>query len=417
MKAEIIAVGTELLTGYVVNTNGAWLAQVLMDIGIATYYQETVGDNAQRMKDTLSLASSRSDLIIMMGGLGPTRDDISKEVMADFLQTELKVDANQLSRIEDYFERGHRKVSKHDYQQAWYIEGGQALPNDVGLALGSFYETENNQIFVLLPGPPFEMKAMVTQYLIPLLQAKHAENHGQVFDSDYLNFFGIGEASLADAIDDIVMDQSNPTIAMYSKPKLVTVRLTAAAETLEEAQALNQKVQDQILDRLNPYFIGQGQDYSLAQNVVDQLKKHKQSLAVAESLTGGLIAETLTQIPGASQVIKGAFVVYQVEAKENILGIDAETITQYTVYSHELVKDMALKSLQKCVSDLAIAVSGVAGPGPDQGVEAGTVYLAIADGKGYLESKCIHIDHKPRQTVREITCLEALNLVREYYTK
>lgn len=417
MKAEIIAVGTELLMGYTVNTNVAWLAKQLLNIGIGTYYQQVVGDNPKRMLESIDLATSRSDLVIVTGGLGPTRDDVTKQVVSQYLNTPLVVDDWQKAENQKYYDKNNRVMTDFDLNQALIVEGSYPLHNTVGLACGFVVEGKGesdtrNQYLMVLPGPPFELKTMVTEVAIPYLQS-HYDTESEI-DSLYLNFYGIGEAPLALKIDNFISQQTNPTIAIYAKPRRVTVRLTANATSHQEAEKLNQALADQLLEVLGDYFMGYGEQYRLEEEVIRLLKEQNKTLITAESLTGGLVVEHLTKVPGASQVVYGGLVTYQPEAKQALLGVKFETIDTYSVYSEAVVREMAEGALQESGADLAIALSGVAGPDRDQDHPVGEVHLALAVRGGETQYQLRDIGNRPRNTVKEIAMYDALALVVNY---
>lgn len=417
MKAEIIAVGTEVLTGYVTNTNGSWLAKELMALGIGTYYQSTVGDNWARLKSVLDIASQRADVILLIGGLGPTRDDITKELVAEYLGENLEVNHQQLEKIQSYFQANGRRAQSTDIKQAYDIGHSISLPNPVGLALGSFYhrqDEDRDQYFVLLPGPPFELKAMFEDSVKDYFRTIVVQQEGRYLESTYLNFYNLGEADLAQRIDHLIQKQINPTLATYAKPKQVTVRLTASGETKMAAQALNQARSQEILEIIGDYYIGEGENYSLADYIIGALQDRQLTLATAESLTGGLVCQQLTGIPGASHVIKGGFITYQTQAKIDILGLSPDLIREKSVYSHEVAQAMAQAARRLTHAYLGIGLSGVAGPGPDQGREPGTVYICLVDEKGNHLSRQLNLAGESRQRVRELSALESLGLVKDY---
>lgn len=420
MKAEIIAVGTELLMGYTVNTNAAWLAKELLNIGIGTYYQQVVGDNPKRMLAAIELATSRSDLVIVTGGLGPTRDDVTKQVVSQYLNTSLVVDDWQKAENQRYYDKNNRVMTAFDLNQALIVEGSTPLHNTVGLACGFVVESRREsdssyQYLMVLPGPPFELKQMVIDAAIPYLK-EHYYRETEI-DSLYLNFYGIGEAPLALKIDDFITRQTNPTIAIYAKPRRVTIRLTANATSHQEAEELNQALADQLLEVLGDYFMGYGEGYTLEEEVIRLLKEQHKTLVTAESLTGGLVVERLTQVPGASEVIYGGLVTYQPEAKQELLGVNAETINAHSVYSEAVVREMAEGSLQQSGADLAIALSGVAGPDSDQNHPVGEVHLALAVRGEETQYQLRDIGNRPRNTVKEIAMYDALALIANHLKK
>lgn len=418
MKTEIIVVGTEILMGYITDTNSGDISQSLLDIGIGTFYQSVVGDNEERIQESLERASSRSDIIFLVGGLGPTEDDITKLALAKFLGEDLIQDMEQARRIEEYFARSNRTVTENNYRQAHSITNGQVILNEVGLATGLIYERnlEQNKIqyYIVLPGPPFEMRHMVENYVKPYLLSKFRDLGA--IESKYININGLGEAQVANDLDDLINNQDNPTIAVYAQPKKVTVRLTANAPTLEEARNLNDQLAKKIVKRLGNHFIGYGADRNLEDYIVDLLRKDGKNLSVAESLTGGLVLESVTNVPGASKILKGGLVAYQNDIKVNILKIKQETLDRETVVSKQVAIEMAENIRQLMNTDFGLGLTGVAGPGALEGHKAGTVFIALSDGKESF-IKELHINHRPREVVKDISKNEALNLLKEYYEK
>lgn len=418
MKAEIIAVGTELLMGYIINTNASDIAQGLLDIGIGTYYQSVVGDNKERIKESLEIASSRSDLIVLSGGLGPTDDDITKFVLADYLGEELFHDSNQLEMIESYFKNQNREITENNYRQALTISGGKTLNNNVGLSAGVIYTKKvdnKDKYYIVLPGPPFEMQHMLDEQVKPFI--KNAVSDQGVITSKYINLYGVGESFVADTLDDLVKTQTNPTIAIYAKPKRVTVRLTSNSKTYEQSLESLDSLSEAIRKRFSNNFIGFGSNQTLEKYIIDELTKQKKTLSAAESLTGGLVLEKLTNTPGAGEVIKGGFVTYQTYQKEKILGISKELIEKYSVVSAEVAISMAEKTLTLTESDIAISLTGVAGPSSLEGHPPGEVFIALAANNHPTKVTQLNISNKPRHIVREVAEFEVLNLVREFLNK
>ncbi|XJS11560.1 competence/damage-inducible protein A [Aerococcaceae bacterium WGS1372] len=416
MKAEIISIGTELLMGYILNTNAQDIAKELLDIGIGTYYQSVVGDNELRIKEALNNASNRSDIIIITGGLGPTEDDITKQILAEFLGEEVVLDDNHLQRIQSYFQDSGRQMTSINKKQAYTIQGAKVLPNDVGLASGLIYTVKNkDQYYIVLPGPPHEMNHMLKNYAKNFLLDKIFKR--ELINSVYLNFFDIGESAVADRINDLIVEQTNPTIAIYAQPKRVTVRLTASDSTEIEVDSSLKKLSNKILDRLSEYFIGYGSDQTYEKFTIDQLKKANLTLSVAESLTGGLVLEKLTNTPGASEVIKGGVVTYQTESKEKILNIPKEIIERYSVVSKEVAIQMAERTLDLTQSDIAISLTGVAGPEKLDNHPVGEVFISLAATNSKTETIQLNITNKPREIVRDIAKHEALKCVNKYLNK
>lgn len=415
MKAEIISIGTELLMGYTVNTNSSVLSQKLLDMGIGVYFQQTVGDNENRLLEAIEIAANRSDLIIFTGGIGPTRDDITKFVIAKYFQTELVEDSDQWNKIQTYFSSQDRKLSETDFFQSLTFKNGTSFFNEVGLACGSaIYMTKDkhNQVIIVLPGPPFEMNHMFDHYAKPYIQSIFQKE--DAIESSYLNFYGIGEAQVAKELDDLIIQQTNPTIALYAKPKQVTVRLTANAKTKHEAQQINQNLANDIINRIPSAFLGYGQDYLIEHHVIDLLIENNKSLSIAESLTGGLVLESLTNIEGVSKILKGGFVTYSNQAKIELLNIDPQIIEEKSVVSSQVAIAMAENCLEICHSDLALGFTGVAGPDELEGHPVGQVFIALAKKNEATTVIELNISDKPRSIVRLQSKNEGLNLIREY---
>ena len=410
MHAEIIAVGTEILLGQIVDTNTRLVGQVLADLGIDVYYQTVVGDNEVRMKAAIDLAAKRSDLVILTGGLGPTKDDLTKQVVAAYLGKQLVEDEAAMLKIKRHFEISQRKMTANNRLQALYIEGSKPLANETGLAVGDFYQAEQGPDFMLLPGPPSELRPMLFKVALPLL--KQAYRQDQILSSRVLRFFGIGESQLASQLDDLIENQTNPTIAPYAKDNEVTLRLTASARDEQEAQHLLDGLESKIAKRCGQYLYGYGDDNSLAQVVMTKLREKHLTITAAESLTGGQLQAALTSIPGASQAFMGGFVTYANYAKEKLLAIPAEVIDKHGSVSEQTAILMAEQAKQKLGADVGVSLTGVAGPDSLEGQPVGTVWIGIAyrNKAGYAQKF-----HFPRQRkyVQARAVLTALDLVRK----
>lgn len=410
MHAEIIAVGTEILLGQIVDTNTRLVGQVLADLGIDVYYQTVVGDNEVRMRAAIDLAAKRSDLVILTGGLGPTKDDLTKQVVAAYLGKQLVEDEEAMLKIKRHFEISQRKMTANNRLQALYIEGSKPLANETGLAVGDFYQAEQGPDFMLLPGPPSELRPMLFKVALPLL--KQAYRQDQILSSRVLRFFGIGESQLASQLDDLIENQTNPTIAPYAKDNEVTLRLTASAKDEQEAQHLLDGLESKIAKRCGQYLYGYGDDNSLAQVVMTKLIEKHLTITAAESLTGGQLQAALTSIPGASQAFMGGFVTYANYAKEKLLAIPAEVIDKHGSVSEQTAILMAEQAKQKLGADVGVSLTGVAGPDSLEGQPVGTVWIGIAyrNKAGYAQKF-----HFPRQRkyVQARAVLTALDLVRK----
>lgn len=412
MKAELIAVGTEILTGQIVNTNAQFLSEQMAQIGIDVYFQTVVGDNAERLLSILDIAKKRSDLIILCGGLGPTEDDLTKQTLAQFLDRELVTDLSAKKRLDEFF--SHRPSSSrtpNNERQAQIIEGSTALQNRTGLAVGGLI-TVDGTTYVVLPGPPGELKPMVREELLPLLDS------GKKLYSRVLRFFGMGESQLVTLLDDLIQTQTDPTLAPYAKTGEVTLRLSTKAKSQREATLKLDQFESKILERepLSQLFYAYGDDTSLSEVVVNLLKANNKTITAAESLTAGLFQASLADISGASQIFSGGFVTYSMEEKSKMLGINMEDLAEHGVVSSFTAQAMAEGAREKIGADFAISLTGVAGPEELEGQAVGTVFIALASVNG-TEILQLSLGGRSRSTIRRVAVLHALNLVRQTLLK
>jgi len=382
MNAEIIAVGSELLLGQIVNTNAKFLSQQLAEIGINVYHHTVVGDNPDRLKSVLEIAESRSNLIIFTGGLGPTKDDLTKETIANHLGKKLVLDEYALTSIESYFKKTNRLMTDNNRKQALILEGSLVLQNDHGMAPGMLLSTGNHS-YMLLPGPPKEMEPMFLQYGQAALLGKLDSNE-QIF-SRVLRFFGIGEATLETEIEDLIDEQKNPTIAPLASDGEVTLRLTAKHSLPDVASRLIDEVEKKIFDRVGDYFYGYDQT-SLMEELFKKLQQLDLTLACAESLTGGMFQQQFTHFPGAGNILKGGVVCYTNEVKEKVLKVSKKTIAEQGVVSKACALELAENVRELLGADVGISFTGVAGPGELEGKPVGTVYIGVSiKGKTNVE--------------------------------
>lgn len=408
MNAEIIAVGSELLLGQITNTNARYISSQLAELGINVYYHTVVGDNADRLKDAIQLAESRADLIIFSGGLGPTKDDLTKETIAHHLQTQLVMDDEAMISIEAFFKRINRPMTENNKKQALVLENCQVLANHNGMAPGMFY-SNLDKIYILLPGPPKEMEPMFQLEAKPLL-AKWL-NQGEVIVSHVLRFYGIGEAELETKIHDLLDVQSNPTIAPLASDGEVMLRITAKASTDQEAKALISQTEQLLMDRVGTYLYGYNDD-SLASRTVEVLQEKNWTISAAESLTAGLFQSELAAIPGASAVLIGGMVTYSTESKITQLGIPQEIIEKHGVVSEECAVAMAMRIKEAFNTDIGVGLTGAAGPSSLEGKPAGTVWIAIAFPNGIVKSHELHLSdmrNTNRLRVVKRTCYEIIH--------
>ena len=413
MKAEIIAVGTEILTGQIVNTNAQFLSEKLAEIGVDVYFQTAVGDNEARLLSLLEIASQRSNLVILTGGLGPTEDDLTKQTLAKFLGKALVFDPQAQEKLDVFFaQRSDYARTPNNERQAQLVEGATPLPNETGLAVGGILEADG-VTYVVLPGPPSELKPMVLNQLLPKLMT------GSKLYSRVLRFFGIGESQLVTILADLIDNQTDPTLAPYAKTGEVTLRLSTKASNQEEANQVLDILENQILDRqtfegfsLRKLCYGYGEETSLAGIVVEELKKQGKTITAAESLTAGLFQATVADFSGVSSIFKGGFVTYSLEEKSKMLDIPAKDLEEHGVVSAFTAQKMAEQARIKTQSDFGLSLTGVAGPDSLEGYPAGTVFIGLAQEHGTEVIK-VNIGGRSRADVRHIAVMHAFNLVRK----
>ena len=408
MNAEIIAIGTELLMGQVVNTNASFLSRELSSLGINVYHQIVVGDNPTRMAEVIEAAEQRSDLIILSGGLGPTKDDITKQVLAEHLNKKLILDKSTMEKITMYHESRKRLMTENNRLQAMVIEESTILKNETGLAAGMFL-TQNNQFYVLLPGPPSELEPMFIKEVKPLLMKKN-QNETYIV-SRVMRFFDIGESQLAAELDDLIEHQENPTLATYAGKHEVTLRLTANGSSEEACYLLLDNMEVSIQKRIGSYFYGYGEDNRLENVGADLLKERKLTLTAAESLTGGAFQSQLTSISGASQYFKGGIVTYSNESKKEILGVSKETIKNEGAVSAQCAIEMAQNAREMFNVDLGLSFTGVAGPDKLENQEVGTVWIGLSVKGQPTFAKEYHLG-KGRENNRDRSVMSGLELIR-----
>lgn len=374
LSAEIIAVGSELLLGQIVNTNARFISQQLAGLGINVFYHTVVGDNPDRLKSAIEIAENRSKIIIFTGGLGPTKDDLTKETIARHLGKQLIMDEVALESIELFFKRTNRVMTENNRKQALILEGSQVLPNDHGMAPGMVVSGESHT-YMLLPGPPKEMEPMFLHYGAKALSSKAQSNEKIV--SRVLRFFGIGEAALETEIMDLIDAQSNPTIAPLAGDGEVTLRLTAKHTDENMALTMLDDVEAKISQRVGEFLYGYD-NTSLLAELAKVLKDRKLTITAAESLTGGMFQQELTSISGASSVFKGGVVCYSNEVKNQVLQVKQETLDKHGAVSEQCAHELAENAARIFGTDIGISFTGVAGPSEVEGKPVGTVYIGMA---------------------------------------
>jgi len=408
---EIINVGTELLLGEILNRDAQILCEKLASLGISVQRAVTVGDNPGRLKEDFLQALGRSDIVILTGGLGPTKDDLTKEVVAEALGLPLVEDAVQMARIEAFFRRRGYPCAQSNWKQALVPAGCTVLYNENGTAPGCFVRVgekaaDGYKAVALLPGPPRELLPMLEQSLLPLLEPFGSG----VIVSHYVRTVRLGESRMAE-LAGAFLDMENPTVAPYAKEGEAYLRVSAHGETREAAEAICAPVIKKLRDVLGNSVYGT--DKELGEAVLDLLTIQGKTLALAESCTGGGIAARLTDIPGASRAFLCAFVTYSDEAKIAMLGVSRETLSSCGAVSAECAREMALGARERSGADIAVSVTGIAGPGKE-GTDkpAGLIYLAATDGTRVLGEK-LETGRADRGYNRAIAAKYALALARD----
>ncbi|MFI3144274.1 competence/damage-inducible protein A [Streptococcus suis] len=390
MKAELIAVGTEILTGQIVNTNAQFLSEKCAELGIDVYFHTAVGDNENRLLSVLEVARQRSDLVILCGGLGPTGDDLTKQTLATFLGRNLVFDELAMAKLDRFFaSRPGRVRTPNNERQAQIVEGSQALQNPAGLAVGGMIE-QDGVTYIVLPGPPSELKAMFSESLLPLLSQSQQQLYSRV-----LRFFGIGESQLVTVLSDLIDKQTDPTLAPYAKVGEVTLRLSTKATSQEESNLRLNQLEEEILqhDKLADYFYAYGEDNSLVKTVATRLAEKRQTIAIVEQGTGGLLQAELSLALADQPYFSGGKVIGQLGTESGWLSEEADCIRQ---------------ELQ---ADLGLAVSVLIKPESTEDNVLAKVYLTLATTSG-ISQKEIDLGGYSWQYLRQLACLQAWDFVR-----
>lgn len=410
MKAEILAVGTELLMGQIVNTNAQYISSKLPEAGVGVYYHSVVGDNPDRLEDSLKLALERCDIVITTGGLGPTQDDLTKETISRVCGKNLVIHEESLNKIKNYFSRLGRQMTPNNEKQAYMPEGCIVLKNNNGTAPGCIIEMGEKAV-IMLPGPPVEMKPMFLDYVMPYFKNKGAYS----LESVILRVFGIGESAMETKIMDLIDGQTNPTIATYAKEGEVTIRVTASVPMGESAEKILTPVVNEIKRRTGENLYSD-KDETLDSVAAGLLLENNITIATAESCTGGLISEMLTDVPGISKVFMGGAVTYSNEAKMEYLGVKEQTLKSHGAVSRETAAEMAEGIRKRLKTDIGISVTGIAGPGGGTDEKpVGLVYVGLS-GDGGTITKELRLSGN-RKKIRTITALNVFDLIRRHVLK
>ncbi len=407
MICELISVGTELLLGNIVNTNAQFLAEKCALLGLSLYHQVTVGDNRGRLSEAIRTAIKRSDIVILIGGLGPTEDDLTKEVCAEVMGFPLVEDPHTRARLVEFFKNSiYKTISDNNWKQALVPDGAKVLDNDNGTAPGLILEKYGKSA-ILLPGPPNELSPLFMEQVYPYLQRLRPE----MICSQMVKICGIGESQVEDKLLDLIDKQTNPTIATYAKTGEVHLRVTAKAGSAEEADKLIKPVVKEIRKRFGDCVYSTKEDETLEMAVVKLLKKLELTVTTAESCTGGMLAARLVNVPGVSDVFREGFITYANKAKRKILDVSKGTLKKYGAVSEQTAKEMATGGVFATDADVCIAITGLAGP--DGGTEekpVGLVYIAC-----YLKDR-VRVEKYQfkgdRNKIREQSVVKALDLLR-----
>ena len=409
--AEIIAVGTELLLGNIVNTNARDISQALSAVGVNVFWHTVVGDNPQRLKDALDVARKRADIIITTGGLGPTYDDLTKQTICEAFGKPLVLHKDIVEDLRVFFEKNvHMEMPSNNIQQAELPEGCTVFDNPVGTAPGCAFVSGGVHV-LMLPGPPFEMLTMLKNHVVPYLRSLSDE----VIVSHDIMTFGLGESPMEELMREKMRHMENPSLATYAKPSEVRLRATAKAESVEAAEAMLAPVVKDVTDFLGNYVYGV--DVASLEAVCVRLLKEKGlTLATAESCTGGRVAERITALPGVSAVYRGGVVSYWTQVKAGVLGVPQAILDAHGAVSEETARAMAEGARRVTGAEIAVSVTGVAGPDPDErGVPVGIVYIGLATPDGTF-CRPLDLGKRRRDRIQDLASNHALDVVRRYLT-
>lgn len=407
MIAEIVCVGTELLLGNIVNTNAAYLAEKCAAVGLSCYYQTVVGDNKERLMETVKTAAKRADIVILSGGLGPTEDDLTKETVAEFCGREMYEDAHSRECLEQYFAARGLEMTENNLKQVMIPQDAKILDNHNGTAPGVIVETENTA-FILLPGPPMELQPMFEEGVMPYLQGLT----GEEICSQTVKICGGSESKIETEIKDLIDAQTNPTIATYAKPGEVHIRVTAKASSQKEANKLIKPVVKELKSRFGHKIYTTDESVTLEKAVVELLSGADLTIGLAESCTAGMLSARLVNVSGVSDVYKMGVTTYSNKAKRKLLNVKKSTLQKYGAVSQQTAEEMVKGCALLTGADVTVAITGIAGP--DGGTEekpVGLVYMAC-NIKGNIRIKK-HQLKGSRSKIRENATMLALTLVRE----
>ena len=407
-NAEIIGVGTELLLGQIANTNAQFISEQLAKTGISIYYHQAVGDNLSRVKDSFKQAATRSDFVFVTGGLGPTEDDLTREAFQALTGKQLEENGQIIEKISNYFKKTNRKMSANNRKQAQIFTDAVIIPNQVGTAPGMIVCYQQS-LFIFMPGVPKEMKAMMLNFVLPYLKENFKLEN--LIKSKMLKFIGISESQLETDVKVLIDKQENPTIAPLASDGEVALRITAKADSEIIADQLIEKAENEIKAQVGHYFYGYD-DTTINETVLHMLAEKNLTIASAESLTGGLFADALVSVPGASQTFMGSIVSYEETTKSSVLGVSEHTVNTEGTVSEACAYEMAKQVSIKFDASIGISFTGVAGPDKSEGKEVGTVFISIYQGESRVLTKSFYFPGE-RDVIRKRTVKKGLELI--YY--
>ncbi|WP_394857223.1 competence/damage-inducible protein A [Clostridium paraputrificum] len=411
MKAEILAVGTEILLGDIINTNAQFISKELASLGIDVYRQEVIGDNEDRLLEAIEEIFYRSDILICTGGLGPTEDDLTKETICKYFNADLELHEESLEELKNYYKRLDRQMTESNLKQVYFPKESKVLSNPNGTAPGMILE-KNDKVAIILPGPPREMKPMFLNYVKAYLKDK---GNGVII-SEVLRVLGVGESTSANMIKDFINNGVNPTVAPYAKEDDVIFRITARGKSEEEGRKLIAPVKEEIKRVFNLDCYGEGEELTIEEVLGKLLVDRKLTISTAESCTGGMIASRLINYPGISEVFLEGAVTYSNEAKERTLNVKKKTLDTYGAVSEETAKEMAIGISKRTGSDISVVTTGIAGPGGgSEEKPVGLVYIGLYY-KGNVKA-FKYIFNGNRHNVRTKATVTALDLVRREILK
>ncbi len=407
IKASIVNIGNELLTGQTVSTNTTYLGEKLLSIGIPVVGSYIITDDIDSIVRAFNLAADEADIILATGGLGPTDDDLTREAMAKFLGAKLQLQAELLQKIKDFFTSRGRKMSEKNKVQAYIPAGAKALANNLGTAPGIMAEYKS-KLFFALPGVPAEMKQMFEESVLPKLKKLAT---GQAVEIRKLKCFGTGESNIAELLGALMQRGRNPLVNCTVHCGVITLTIVATAEDENKAVQMAEREKKSLQDKLGELIYGTGEQ-TLAEVVGEKLAQQNKTLAVAESCTGGTLAKLITEIPGASRYFTYGGVTYSNFAKTTELGVPEEVIEKYGAVSEQVAEAMAQGARRKAATDFAIAITGIAGPsGAIENKPVGLVYISIVDSDNIFDTKR-YIFSGDRESIRLRAAQTALNMLR-----